>query len=575
MCGQRSGVTPGDRSGKPGGVLLKSAAMAVVLKGELTETGRGATGIELPWRVLSLLNVFRLLLPMLLLLVFFFNAPNKTIGNHQPGMFIGVAVAYFAFAMLCIQTIQSRTPTAEWQAIVQLVVDAIAIGMLIHSSGGVSSGLTTLLVLPTGATATILSRRYALLGTSLVTLALLTETTISFLQGESAGSDFLITGLTGASLFAITLLAIPFAARLRESEALARQREIDLANLNELNKFIVQHLRESILVVDETDQVRLINETAARLLHGGTVQGGAPLATVSPRLSYVLDAWRKQASDRRDTVGEIVGADGGTVIRPHFVALTETGTGPVLIFLEDTSVIADRAQQSKLAALGRLSASIAHEIRNPVGAMSHASQLLRESPTLTDDDRHLTDIIEKNGVRVSHIIENVLQLSRRDTTKQERFDVTEWLVGFVTEYEKTLQLDPTAFSIETDLKGDRIEVQFDHSHLHQVLWNLCDNAFRHGAGSDSTGRVDIRTGRLAATGRPFVEVADRGNGVDPAQTERIFEPFFTTGAGGTGLGLFISRELCQTNGALLLYEPRSGGGSIFRIIFADPRRWKD
>jgi two-component system, NtrC family, sensor histidine kinase PilS len=102
------------------------------------------------------------------------------------------------------------------------------------------------------------------------------------------------------------------------------------------------------------------------------------------------------------------------VIRPHFVALSESGSGPVLIFLEDTSVIADRAQQSKLAALGRLSASIAHEIRNPVGAMSHASQLLRESPALTDDDRHLTDIIEKNGVRVSHIIENVLQLSRRD-----------------------------------------------------------------------------------------------------------------------------------------------------------------
>ncbi len=328
-------------------------------------------------------------------------------------------------------------------------------------------------------------------------------------------------------------------------------------------------------MVDEKDQVRLINETAARLLHGGTVQGGAPLAAVSPRLSYVLDAWRKQSSDRRDTVGEIVGADGGTVIRPHFVALTETGTGPVLIFLEDTSVIADRAQQSKLAALGRLSASIAHEIRNPVGAMSHASQLLRESPTLTDDDRHLTDIIEKNGVRVSHIIENVLQLSRRDTTKQERFDVTEWLVVFLTEYEKTMQLGPGAFSAKMDRHAGRIEVEFDPSHLHQVLWNLCDNALRHGAGSDSTGRVDIRTGRLAATGRPFVEVADRGNGVDPAQAERIFEPFFTTGAGGTGLGLFISRELCQTNGALLLYEPRPGGGSIFRIIFADPRRWKD
>ncbi len=417
--------------------------MAPALKpGFVEAAGRTASNIELPWRVLSLLNVFRLLLPMLLLLVFFFNAPTNSVGAHQPGMFIGIAVAYFAFALVCIQTIQSRSPSAEWQAMVQLVVDAIAMSLLIHASGGVSSGLGTLLVLPTGATATILARRYALLGTSLVTLALLVETTISFLQGASSRADFLITGLTGASLFAITLLAIPFAARLRESEALAQQREIDIANLNELNEFIVQHLRESILVVDETDNVRLINETAARLLKGGAVPGGATLASISPRLAYLIEAWRRQASDRRDTVGEVVGADGGTIIRPHFVALSDSGSGPVLVFLEDTSLIAERAQQSKLAALGRLSASIAHEIRNPVGAMSHAGQLLRESPTLTADDRHLTDIIEKNGVRVSHIIENVLQLSRRDTTKQERFNVSEWLSAFVTEYEQTMQMEP-------------------------------------------------------------------------------------------------------------------------------------
>ena len=554
--------------------LVKFAPMTRALKTELQESLGAATGIELPWRVLSLLNVFRLLLPMLLLLVFFFNAPTNSVGARQPGMFIGIAVAYFAFALVCIHTIQSRTPSAEWQAMIQLVVDAIAMSLLIHSSGGVSSGLATLLVLPTGAAATILPRRYALLGTSLVTLALLLETTISFLQGDNSHADFLITGLTGASLFAITLLAIPFAARLRDSEALARQREIDIANLNELNEFIVQHLRESILVVDENDSVRLINETAARLLKGGAVPAGATLASLSPRLAFLIEAWRRQSSDRRDTVGEVVGADGGTIIRPHFVALSEGVAGPVLVFLEDTSLVAERAQQSKLAALGRLSASIAHEIRNPVGAMSHAGQLLRESPGLTADDRHLTDIIEKNGVRVSHIIENVLQLSRRDTTKQERFDVSEWLRTFVTEYQQTLQLDATAFRVAVDATPGMLEVQFDPSHLHQVLWNLCDNALRHGCNGDPARHVDVCAGRIPATGRPFLEVADRGEGIDPVQAERIFEPFFTTGAGGTGLGLFISRELCQTNGALLLYEPRPAGGSIFRIIFADPRRWE-
>jgi two-component system sensor histidine kinase PilS (NtrC family) len=168
----------------------------------------------------------------------------------------------------------------------------------------------------------------------------------------------------------------------------------------------------------------------------------------------------------------------------------------------------------------------------------------------------------------------VLQLSRRDTTKQERFDVARWLQGFVGEYVQTMQLPPNLFRVAAD-PGGQIEVQFDPSHLHQVLWNLADNAVRHGTNLQSPGSVAVRVGRIPATGRPFVEVADRGNGVDPAQAERIFEPFFTTGTGGTGLGLFISRELCQTNGAALLYEPRPGGGSIFRIIFADPRRWED
>ena len=549
--------------------------MAQALQPGLASTGRHPVDADLPWRVLSLLNVYRLLLPMLLLLVFFFDAPTRSVGSQQPGLFLATAVAYFTFALLCIQSIARRTPSSTWQAMIQLAVDAVAMAMFIHSSGGVASGLGTLLVLPAGATASIVERRYALLGTAIITIALLLETTISFLQGEGQTSDFLITGLTGASLFAITLLAIPYARRLRESEALVKQRDIDLANLNELNQFIVQNLRESILVVDEFDRVRLINETAARLLRGAPVLTGTALSLVSPRLAYLLDAWRQQTSDRRDVNGEVVGADGGTTIRPHFVALSQLGSGPVLIFLEDTSVVAERAQQSKLAALGRLSASIAHEIRNPVGAMSHAGQLLRESASLTPEDRELTEIIEKNGVRVSRIIENVLQLSRRDTTRQERFDLVHWLGTFVREYVETLQIDASRFEVEGPAHLESIEVEFDPSHLHQVIWNLCENALRHG-GTQAEGptHVGLRAGRIASTERPFLEVCDRGNGIDPAQAERIFEPFFTTGHGGTGLGLFISRELCQTNGALLVYEPRPGGGSIFRVIFADPRRWK-
>lgn len=528
---------------------------------------------DLPWRVIGLLNVFRLVVPMVLLLVFFFDAPTRSVGSQRPGLFLGICVAYFIFGIVSIQTIHRRWPRAEWQALVQLAVDTVAMVLLIHSSGGMASGLGTLLILPAGATATIVDPRRALLATSVITLSLLGETAFSALMGFSTSAEFLIAGLTGVSLFAITLLAIPFASRLRESEALVQQREVDIANLNELNEFIVQHLRESILVVDESDRVRLINETAARLLQGGTVAAGAFLGDVSPRLMYLLEAWRKQDSDRRDPIGEIVSADGGASIRPHFISLSESGVGPVLVFLEDMSVMADRAQQSKLAALGRLSASIAHEIRNPVGAMSHAGQLLRESPALGDDDRHLTDIIEKNAARVSQIIENVLQLSRRDATRQERLGLERWTEGFVAEFVQTCQLDPAAVRMRPDAENASIEVQFDPSHLHQVLWNLCENALKYGH-QDGQPRIDLRLGRIATTARPFLEVADRGFGIAEDKTERIFEPFFTDGAGGTGLGLFIARELCQTNGAMLLYEKRAGGGSIFRIIFADPQRWE-
>ena len=524
---------------------------------------------DLAWRVIGLLNIFRLLVPMVLVLLLFFDAPSRSVGTVLPGLFLGISVVYFTFGLVCIHPIQRRWPGVEWMALFPLAVDATAITLLIHASGGVASGLATLLFLPVGATSAIVRPRLALLATAAITLALLFETVISALTGVSTGTDFLVAGLTGASLFAITLLAIPLANRLRESEAMVQQRDIDVANLNELNEFIVRHLRESILVVDEADRIRLANDRAVRLLAGREVARGELLGEVAPRLLYLLETWRRQEHDRRDSAGEIVSADGGTVIRPHFVALSERGPGPVLVFLEDTSIVAERVQQSKLAALGRLSASIAHEIRNPVGAMSHAGQLLRESPVLTEGDRQLTNIIEKNAARVSQIIENVLQLSRRDATRQERIELGAWLEVFLDEFRATLQV--AAGRLECDPAEPGIEVRFDPSQLHQVVWNLCRNALEHGGGAEP---ARVRIGRIASTGRPFLEVNDRGTGIAPADAERIFEPFFTTGAAGAGLGLFISRELCHTNGAVLAYEPRAEGGSTFRIVFADPQRWE-
>jgi two-component system sensor histidine kinase PilS (NtrC family) len=352
---------------------------------------------------------------------------------------------------------------------------------------------------------------------------------------------------------------------------------VDLANMAQLSQYIVQHLRESILVVDAQDRIRLINESAAAVLGEALAVPDALLGEVSPRLLYLLTTWRQSSAVNPAGDGTLAAADGARLIQPHFASLSGGTSGPVLVFLEDTSLLAAKVQQSKLAALGRLSASIAHEIRNPVGAMSHASQLLSESPTVSAEDRRLTEIIRSNGKRVSRIIDNVLEFSRRGTSKPTRLALVPWLAGFREEFCATLQLPLERLQVEAAgdwPENDVLEVRVDPLQLQQVLWNLCQNALTHGNVRKGGHTIELRYGRMTTTARPFLEVADRGPGIGQEDGERIFEPFFTKSPEGTGLGLFLARELAQTNGATLLHEARSGGGSVFRVVFSDPVRWE-
>ncbi len=309
----------------------------------------------------------------------------------------------------------------------------------------------------------------------------------------------------------------PIADRLRQSEALVRRQEIDLANLEQLSHYIVQHLRESILVVDIEGRIRLINESAAGLLGATLAFPGALLGEASPRLLYLLETWRQRTDGVNSTTETLVSADGARLLRPHFAALGHAEAVAVLVFLEDMSLIAEKAQQLKLAALGRLSASIAHEIRNPVGAMSHAGQLLGESPQIGPEDRRLTDIITKNAERVSDIINNVLQLSRRESTQVATIELAGWIEDFRDEFCETMQWSPdrlVSINVETSPAsltgsfpalavrtiGDSdepalptgLEVTADPTQLRQVVWNLCDNAIKYGLRDRATDVIEIR-----------------------------------------------------------------------------------
>jgi len=530
---------------------------------------------DLAWRVVGLLNLYRLLVPVVLLAMLWTGSSRWAIAPPQPGLFLSACVTYFTAALLLVVARRLHWTSLRIVAIVNASVDAVAIALILYASGGVSSGLGVLLVLPVLAMALLANHRDALLIASVAALAVLVQQIFVGLEDSASSTDYTTAGVLGLVLFGMALLAWPIANRLRESEALVRRQEVDLANLAQLSQYIVQHLRESILVVDPQDCIRLINESAAQILGDTNAYPGALLGEASARLLYLLETWRT-GSHLTGTLPPadqtFVAADGARVIKPHFAPLGVDTPAPVLVFLEDTSLLAEKVQQSKLAALGRLSASIAHEIRNPVGAMSHAGQLLAESPVMGDEERRLTEIIRTNADRVSSIINNVLRLSKREDTHLERLTLRAWTEEFLDEFTETMQYPPD--KLWTIGPTADVEVRADPSQLRQIVWNLCENALKHGASQNADAPIEIRCGRMSPNSRPFLEIADRGPGVPPEHAERIFEPFFSGRRGGTGLGLFLARELAQTNGATLLYEPRTGGGSIFRLVFADPRRWE-
>jgi two-component system, NtrC family, sensor histidine kinase PilS len=529
------------------------------------------TPSDLAWRVIGLLNLYRLLVPLLLLAMQALAGPPWSLVTAHPRLFVAACIAYFTAALLLIIARRLEWSSLRIVALVNASVDALAIAFILYAAGGVSSGLGILLVLPVLALGVLADRRDAFLIAAVAALGVLIQQVFAGMTDATPLTDYAYAGLLGAVLFATSLATWPVAHRLRESDALVRRQELDLANLAQLSQYIVQHLRESILVIDTHDRIRLINESAAEILGDQNAFPDALVGEASPRLMFLLESWRKGATAGAEPAVDptFIAADGARVIRPHFAPLGNASPTPVLVFLEDTSLLAARVQQSKLAALGRLSASIAHEIRNPVGAMSHAGQLLAESPSLGSDDRRLTEIIRANAERVSGIIDNVQRLSRREPARVERLTLSAWTEEFQTEFCETMQFPRTRLAVSGNTDP---EVSADPDQLRQILWNLCENALKHAIQDDQTRGIEMRYGRLPGNARPFLEVADRGPGVKPEHAERIFEPFFSAGR-GTGLGLFLARELAQANGATLLYEPRAGGGTVFRLVFADRRRW--
>ncbi len=511
---------------------------------------------DLHWRSLQLLGSFRLIIAVAFgASLLLFNEP-KPFGGELPALFNTLSVGYLIFALLSAYALSQRKPRFEEQVMVQVASDIAVITLTMHASGGISSGLGILLILPVGAAGMITGTRQALGLAAFATLCILIEATMS--RGLS---DYTQAGLLGAALLGTASVAALFARRLGLSLKLARQRETDLARLTALNEIIIRHMDAGLIVTDDEGQVRLMNNAAWQMLDMPAGGQDQPLEAVSDKLARQWHQWHEDPSQTPQTIR----LSNQRSLYPRFTPLGLESRPGSLILLEDRTQLEQQSQNQKLAALGRLTASIAHEIRNPLGAISHASQLLHESDNLDEADRRLSRIISEQSLRMNTIIENIMQLGRRDNIQSETFALEPWLKDFVREFANTHHLEIARIQISVAPRSS--QVTMDMTHLHQVLTNLVENALSHGTPDEGEGQVEIHGGINEESKTPFIEVSDTGRGIEPQLASQIFEPFFTTRNQGTGLGLYIARELCEVNGCELKYVPIPTGGSCFRIQF--------
>lgn len=522
------------------------------------------------WRPLLYFSLYRCALAGLLLLFVFWRVAPWSNQSFDPSLFTNVTVIYLAYAVLALVAVSQRWARMDGQVAIQMFVDIVAITWLVHAAGGLGSGFGLLLVITVAGGSILTQGRIALLFAALASLAVLVQQIWVVMSEPALEPQYTHAGLLGIAFFATSFVISASARRLRFTQALAARREVDLANLAELNEHIIQRMHSGVLALDEQRRVWLMNNSGQRLLGVSHWRIGDSVDRIAAPLAQAHRRWLDG-----EQIGSVQVEPTGNALRvaASFARIGEDGGDGTVIFLEDAAAINQRAQQLKLASLGRLAGSIAHEIRNPLGAISHAAQLIDESPALDDGDRRLTRIIHENSARMNTMVENILEMGRGQNAVPEPIVLSEWVAKFLAEFVSRRPGAQTV--IETRFEPPTLEVRFDRTQLHQIVWNLCDNALQH---AGEVPRVRLSAGIAQFNGRPYLDVADNGAGIDPQERDQVFEPFFTTRDEGTGLGLYIARELCAGNQASLTLETGASdpsyelGGCRFRVTFQDPRR---
>lgn len=504
---------------------------------------------EANWRSFQYFNLYRLVLAALFFLAIVFPHGWTSRLNLLPSpLMFGLTVGYIAATLTGLLLATHWQRRFNRQLSIQMVVDVGVVSSLMYVAGGVASGLSVLLLVSLAAASLVGRGRLVLFYAALATLAILLTQTYGITRNGFEESSIVQAGFISAGFFATAILARLLGQRAMANEELARRRGEALNNQILISQRVVERMQDGVLIVARGGIVSHSNPVAKAMLGLPEDDVHAELAGHAFGLSAALKAWGEGSGD--DGL-QFRGAE-GRELQARFER-TASSDGEVLVFLDDVGRIKERAQQLKLASLGRLTASIAHEIRNPLSAIGHAGELLREERRGEMQDR-LLRILNDNVTRLDRIVGDILELGRQSRAEPELLRVDEFCAAFIEHFNATENLAPGVVALEV---ASPLSLCFDRSHLHQVLWNLVSNALRHS--SRGLGAVCIQLDGIHGDGRVELHVIDDGPGVPENVREQIFEPFFTTHTLGTGLGLFIARELCATNGASLTLAESSSG----------------
>ncbi len=511
------------------------------------------------WRSLFLFSIYRVLLGILLLMLAVLLGKNLVFGQGNYTLFYQANIAYIALSLLALPLVKLRRVPFNAMLGAQIGIDIVCIVTMSHASGGFASNLNVLLLVSLASAGLICRGRITLFFAALASIAVLLEHSYSLLtQDDAQVAQYMQAGLLSIAYFAVAWVAHRLSRYAVASEKLAKLRGDDISYLAEANRLVIQEMPDGVMLVDERGVIRQSNPGAARLLGYRFAEDNKELlGECSPLLDALYGVWR-QSRINRDEVLNL--PETHSEVRVRFLPVQREGFAGAVVVLEDMRRAQQQAQQVKLAALGRLTANIAHEVRNPLSSISYAAELLGEGEKLDGQDR-LVNIILENAARLNNIVLDVLQINRRDRVQKEAFNLAEHLPHFIENLQHSESFNPAIFAIDV---ATTCVVHFDRGHFDQVLWNLCRNALRYSLRQPGSVKISAK---CADEGRTVLEIANDGAVISDELAQRLFEPFFTTSTGGTGLGLYIARELCEANGSILEYRPGSDGMTNFRVIF--------